>query len=250
MLCPQKCGALLLLAVSLGVWAESPAPRQSLVVAGEIEAQLVDLGLVLKNVSLSYRINTSNMGRASLAGSAAVLSGQLRITADDLPLSASEQHSQDLELYLQDVELAEFFALADLPGVGGDGRLSGEIPISFAEHGVQIENAWLEATKPGTLAIDSKTLSETLGGRVSEVDLVLELLKNFSYDHLKLKFNLDRDGQLSMLLLLSGRNEEVDALQPYQLNINLQSNAKSLMGVFERVRGASSDLIQLFLGKR
>ena len=130
----------------------------------------------------------------------------------------------DFTLRLEGAELARAFAVIGIAGIGGSGRIGGEIPLSIRGDRVAISGGQLANEGPGKVFFDIAALPQTLIERDDTVALVLRALSKFAYDELKLEIDKALDGPGSVRVRLTGANPDVLDNHPFVFNISLESN--------------------------
>jgi hypothetical protein len=130
----------------------------------------------------------------------------------------------DVTLRLEGVDLARAMAVIDVGGIGGTGRISGEIPLMVRGNQVAIAGGRLANDGPGEIFYDIAALPQTLIDRDDTVSLVLRELSGFAYDELQVEMDKALDGPGRLRVHLTGANPEVLENHPFVFNINLESN--------------------------
>ncbi len=130
----------------------------------------------------------------------------------------------DLTLQIQGADLARAFKVIGIAGIGGTGKISGEIPVSVRGNQLAISGGRLANDRPGEVFYDLAALPQPLIDRDDTVTLVLEALSNFAYDELQAEMDKALDGPGSLRMRLTGANPDVLENHPFVFNINLESN--------------------------
>ena len=120
--------------------------------------------------------------------------------------------------------MARLFALIGVAGIGGTGRISGEIPISVRAKQIAISDGRLANEGPGEVFYDIAALPQSLIDRDDTVTLVLRALSNFGYDELQVEMDKALDGPGSVRVRLTGANPDVLENHPFVFNISFESN--------------------------
>jgi hypothetical protein len=194
------------------IWPPATPPGQRLAFAG------LDLGVPLTDGRLEFgidRAGSMNVARAELgfAGGRVVLRERM-LRPFDPPVA--------LTLGVTGVDLARVLALAGLPGLSGEGRLDGDIPVNVSAAGVEIPQARLSAEAPGRLRYAPDVLPAALQGDDPKIKLAVEALKDLRYDHLVLVLSRHLGGEAELGLSLKGRNPAVYDGFPLSFNVNLE----------------------------
>jgi hypothetical protein len=138
--------------------------------------------------------------------------------------------SNSLSLRAENWQLAELVALQQGQEIQAGGILEGELPVTVSDGRVAIEKGFLRARAPGGLI---RYQSDTAGAAVSasspELALALDLLRDFRYQTLDTRVELDRAGNLLLGLSLSGSNPAQYDGRAIEFNINLEQNIDPLL---------------------
>ncbi len=148
----------------------------------------------------------------------------------DQTVFETDTDKHDVVLNLKKIELGQLFRLIALDGLSGTGQLSGQLPIRLNGQEVNVQDGLLESIGGGTLHFESQKARQALAGAGEQVELLLNVLTNFHYQHLSLRIN-QRAGQNAVLnLKIEGKNPEVMNARPFNLNINLEANLDRILG--------------------
>lgn len=157
----------------------------------------------------------------------------------DLTIGA-DREAADGTIFLEAVDFEILAETAAIEGLHADGVLSGEIPFSIKGDRLIAPQGRLRALGPGTLTYASPALEATAEND-TQMALLVDALKNFHYTALSLETALPENGDGSVLLNLQGYNPDVLDAQPFDLNINLESNfnklANDLYKMYEQATG-------------
>lgn len=146
-----------------------------------------------------------------------------RMTTDRFTLTPPSIDT-DVTLRLEGADLARAFQVIGVAGIGGTGKISGEIPVKVRGNQVAISGGRLANDGPGEVFYDIAALPQPLIDRDDTVTLVLRALSNFAYDELQAELDKELDGPGSLRLRLTGANPDVLENHPFIFNINLESN--------------------------
>lgn len=186
----------------------------------------LDFGLELTNGLVRYALRDDGVVVID-AAEWEFAGGSLR-SDGEFDLGAEEQQ---MTLTVRDVDLAELLELVNLDGLSGTGRLNGEIPLSLGHGSIEIRNAVLE-TPSGGGWIRYQPVGEATavasGAGMAFGDL-LEALRSFRYDQLRLTVNGDAQGSVVVALSLQGANPEHRDAQPYEFNLNVDGRLADLV---------------------
>jgi len=211
-------------------------------------ARRVVAGLAFANPTISYRIERSPDGplpRLAILSAAVGLAGG-RVSMRPTHLDANRD-AHELGLELEGVELKQLFDLLAIEGVSAEGRVSGSLPIHISRDRVFIRDGRLETAGPGILRLRSEATRQALAGGGAQVDLVLEVLRDFHYT--KLAITLDRleDGRDIVRLSTEGRNPTVKNGRHINLNVNLETDLDKLLSLAREGYRLSQDALRATL---
>ncbi len=150
----------------------------------------------------------------------------------------------DLTLRLEGADLARAFAVIDAAGIGGTGRISGEIPIMVRGNQVAISGGRLDNDGPGEIFYDLAAVPQTLIDRDDTVSLVLRELSNFAYDDLQVEMDKALDGPGRLRVRLAGSNPDVLEDHPFIFNITFESNFDRLTALVLEGLSTSQGLLR------
>jgi hypothetical protein len=175
------------------------------------------------DVSFQLLPGQSGSGPALVIESLTAQLAEGRLTTDRFKLTPPSIDT-DVKLRIEGADLARAFEVIGVAGIGGTGRISGEIPILVRGNQVAISNGRMANDGPGEVFYDIAALPLPLIDRDDTVTLVLKALSNFAYDELQVEMDKALDGPGSLHLRLTGANPDVLESHPFIFNINLESN--------------------------
>jgi hypothetical protein len=179
-------------------------------VAGEI--MISDAG-----INFRWRDDAIELTAASLH----ILGGGFAIQPTILRLESKEHR---LSVSVAGLDFGQVLAMIDQPGLSGSGRLSGMIPLAFVGDGIEIKDAELHSTVPGTLRY---RVGENAAAPIDNI--ALQALQDFRYDTMKIQINYEPDGAYRIRLRLEGRNPDLYNGYPIAFNLNLSGELPSLL---------------------
>ena len=137
-------------------------------------------------------------------------------------------------------------SLAKYPEVVVQGSISGFLPLSLKqdENGstVTVSEGLISAWKPGGSSRDTPLGGITSGKQSRQ--LVNEALANDQFTTLDTTLQLDEAGELSLGVVLSGSNPELNAGQAIKLNVNINDKLSSLLQSLQASRTLTEELEQ------
>lgn len=126
-------------------------------------------------------------------------------------------------------DLAKLVEQFKLPDVKLVGIVGGDFPVVFRTGSAIIDNATLEATKEGGVIQYSGSPGDAAAQADENSKMVFDALKDFRYQVLKVGLNGDLAGRMVMSLSVLGSNPKVLGGQPFQLNIDIDSELVRLL---------------------
>lgn len=211
-------------------------------------ARRIDAGLAFLNPVISYRVEPSPDGPlprlAILSATVGVADGRISMRPTHFD---ANRDAHEFGLDLEGVELKQLIGLLAIKGVSAEGRVSGRLPIHISRERVFVRDGRLETAGPGVLRLRSEAARQALAGGGAQVDLVLEVLKDFHYT--KLAITLDRldDGRDVVRLSTEGHNPAVQNGRHVNLNVNLETNLDKLLAIAREGYRLSQDALRATL---
>ncbi len=126
-------------------------------------------------------------------------------------------------------DLAKLVEQFKLPDVKLVGIVGGDFPVVFRTGSATIDHATLEATKEGGVIQYSGSPGDAAAQADANSKMVFDALKDFRYQVLKVGLNGDLAGRMVMSLSVLGANPKVLGGQPFQLNIDIDSELVRLL---------------------
>lgn len=215
-----------------------------------LRARRVFAGTELANPNMDYSIVPSPLGplpRLSIeAAEIGIAGGKLTLPST---VFDPNRETHDVDIDLVGVDLKQIMDLIDVEGVSAEGELSGRLPLRISKDNVYVRNGELKAAGPGVLRIRSEAARQALAGGGEQVELVLDVLKDFQYRTLAL--NLDRrdDGSDVVQLTTEGNNPAVKWGRAFKLNVNLETNLDRLLAFALEAYRLSDEALRATLGR-
>jgi hypothetical protein len=179
-----------------------------------VSAARLDFGLELLDGLVSFAVSpdgalTLEESEWTLAGGRAVVRGSLDPEAE-----------APLVLAVEGADPTELFALLDLPGLEGEGLLSGTITLVRGEHGLVIESASFASEGEGGWVRYRPEPEEPEEVRAALAPRA-EVLANFRYDSLQLELAGPVPGAVSVGVTLFGANPDLGESSPVELRFDV-----------------------------
>ncbi|WP_417362109.1 intermembrane phospholipid transport protein YdbH family protein [Gallaecimonas pentaromativorans] len=152
---------------------------------------------------------------------AALLGGSLSAKALDWPGSTPQP------VALDDLNLASIAALQAKPVVALSGRVSGRIPMVLGPDGISIVGGELANTGPVAIEVLNVDSVQSLKASNTGVKVALDALGNLAVDTLNAGFDMNKDGQATLKVLIKGHNPQQDL--PVNLHYSHQENLRQLL---------------------
>jgi hypothetical protein len=189
-----------------------------------VSAARLDFGLELLDGLARFAVRPDGVlvleeSEWTLAGGRALVHGSLAPEAE-----------APLVLAVEGADLSKLFGLLDLPGLGGEGSLSGTITLVRGEQGLVIESAsFASDAEGGWLRYrpepeEPEEVRATLAPRA-------EALANFRYDVLQLELAGPVPGTVSVGVTLLGANPDLGESSPVELRFDVVGALEPRPGV-------------------
>ena len=194
------------------LWPPSTPPGQRVAIG------LLDAGLPLSDGIIDFQLRPDG---ALFVESAVWRWAGGRLKTQNLLLDPNaERHA--FTLVVDDLDLAELVALADMDGLSASGRLSGRVPVTLSAEGFAIVGGRLGTAAGGGLlayAPEQAPAALRLGGEGAT--LALSVLENFAYDNLRIDIDREAGGDAEIAIHLRGSNADVYDGYPIEFNLNI-----------------------------
>jgi len=219
----------------VGLWPPATPPKQTL--KGIVEAG----GLPPSKFALDFHLLPTSI----LAVEAATIDfANGRISASPFEIDPKKPEISSV-LRVDQVDLAELFKLINVDGIGGTGRLDGNIPLRLVGKKIRISNGTLAASGPGVLRLSGGgKVPEAIGQAGESAKLVLDALSDFRYETLVLELNQADSGAGTILIKLQGRNPAVLDGRPFNFNIKFESDFDRLTDLVIGSMTAAQELLR------
>ncbi len=183
----------------------------------QIAVASIDLGLPLSDGLATFTIAPGPL--------LAIKSAELHMaggTVDIEPVTLDPAAPEgNLRLHVHNVDLEQLFALADVKGLTGTGRLDGVIPVAIRDGQATIAGARLDAQGPGRLAYAPDAPPPALQDGTETISLVMSALANFQYEKLWLTLDRQVTGDAEIGLHVTGKNPDFYDGYPVEFNLSL-----------------------------
>lgn len=218
----------------VGLWPPATPPKQTL--KGIVEAG----GLPPSKFVFDFRLLPTSVLKVEAA---AVEFANGKISASPFAVDPKKLEISSV-LRVDQVDLAELFKLINIDGIGGTGRLDGNIPLRLAGKRIRINNGTLAASGPGVLRLSGGKVPEAIGQAGESAKLVLDALSDFHYETMALELNQTDSGKGTILLKLQGHNPAVLDGRPFNFNIKFESDFDRLTDLVLGSMTAAQELLR------
>ncbi len=197
--------------------------------SGQLQAQQLNVGFPIQTLTLDYQYQhaekeTPRLHIENLA--AQLLGGTVKVDSVTInPLSPTLSTT----VRLQRLQLARVLELQQQEGLSGQGTLSGVLPLSFSNAGLQVRNGHIASEGPGWIRFHPDAGVAALGKSHQGMALALQALRNFEYDSLLVDLQYAPDGAALMNTRLQGKNPDWNNGRPVDFSINIEQNLLKLM---------------------
>ncbi len=147
--------------------------------------------------------------------------GEFKVDSAHIDLA---QGSGLLPMRVSGLDLGALLAEIDQPGLSGNGRLTGAIPLEFAAGAIRVGNAELQSTAPGVLRY-----RPAAGPQPQLENIALQALQNFQYDSLNMQLGYDLNGDYRIKMRLEGRNPDLYSGYPIAFNLKFTGTLPGLL---------------------
>jgi len=199
-------------------WPVSTAPGQ------EIAIEQILAGLPMSNALLRFELNAPIMrleeGRLDMAG------GRAGIAPTDIDMTAAGQR---MILKIDQLSVSELFTVAGVAGLSGEGKISGQAPITLFPNGIIVDKAKFAADAPGVLRYDAAQAPAALSSAGDSVGLALQALSDFHYKELVVTLDRRLTGDTDLGLHISGSNPSFYNGYPVEFNLTLSGKLDEVL---------------------
>ena len=199
-------------------WPVSTAPNQVLAIEQFVA------GLPMTNTLLRFELDGPQLRIAE--GSLEMAGGRASITPTTIALNAA---GQQLTLNVDQLSVSELFTIAGVPGLSGEGAISGTAPITLFPNGIIVDHAKFAAEAPGVLRYDPSQAPAALSTAGDSVGLALQALSNFHYKELIVSLDRKLTGDAELGLHIAGSNPNFYNGYPVEFNLNLSGKLDEVL---------------------
>jgi len=173
---------------------------------------------------------------------AKVFSGEMAIRDETINFNKDIQ----LKVLLDQIDLSALVKTQQVNGLQTSGRLSGYIPIRYANGQMQVLDGEMHSIENGNIRY-STPLSQQ-DNLNEQFKLTLDVLENFNYSSLNTKIVYDAD-TLLLKSSIEGKNPDIKHGQTVNLNLNTEVGLKGAIEVM-RVQSGIDSRIEKFVSSK
>lgn len=173
---------------------------------------------------------------------AKVFSGAMAVRNEDINFNKDIQ----LNVLLDQIDLSELIKTQQVDGLHTTGKMSGHIPIRYANGQVQVLDGEMGSVENGKIRY-STPLSKS-SDLNEQFKLTLDVLENFNYSSLNSKIVYDAD-TLLLKSSIVGKNPTIKNGQTINLNLNTEVGLKGAIEVM-RIQSGLDSRIEKFVASK
>lgn len=210
---------------------------------GRFDVAQIDAGLPLTLAAVEFGYRQPARGSASLTLSPlrlALLGGTLSLPS--LTIDPQQPHFNTV-LQLQDIALGEILALYQQPGLNGEIRLQGSLPLQLRDGYLSVRDGVLQNSGPGWLRYQANAAVQQSAAANAGLRLALDALTNLQVSQLQVGVDYAASGELELSCRFQGQNPDWQQGRPIDLTLNLQENLPALLRSLQ-LAGRISDSVQ------
>ena len=194
---------------------------------GKLSIDTLDIGLPVKDIHLSFSIDSSR-NRVSLHNfDAHLLGGWIR--SQDFAYQPQLENNP-LLLNVHGIQIEELLSLTAFETVQGSGAISGKLPITISPRGISMEHGRLAAKKPGgVIRYLPDSSAEITTATNPGLRIAIDALSNYHYETLEADVQYSTNGDLTLQMKMQGLNPDMNNGQRIDLNLNVSDNIPTLL---------------------
>lgn len=183
--------------------------------------QVGGLPLIGPQASFGYQNNRLNLQSAA----ASLFGGRVSLAPVRLALPL---HKAQVTATFSALDLAQVLQLAAVDGLGGEGKISGSIPVSYDNGRLTLGAAQLRAEQAGQIAYRPAAAPAFLAAGGSG-ELLAQVFSDFRFSALTVSLGGTLGDNLTLGARLEGRNPSFYNGHPVAFNLNLSGALESLL---------------------
>jgi hypothetical protein len=141
----------------------------------------------------------------------------------------SDASGMSVILKAEGLDLARLLEQMQLPGLTGEGRINGWLPVVIEGSEALIEGGELVSERPGWLRYRPDQPPAALQSGAQGLDLLLQALENFRYEELRITLDGRTDAEMAVQLHIKGANPGLHDGYPIEFNLNLEGELGNIL---------------------
>jgi Dicarboxylate transport len=141
----------------------------------------------------------------------------------------SDDSAMSVILKAEGLDLARLLEQMQLPGLTGEGRINGRLPVVIEGSEALIEGGELVSERPGWLRYRPDQPPAALQSGAQGLDLLLQALENFRYEELRVTLDGRTDAEMDIQLHIKGANPGLHDGYPIEFNLNLEGELGNIL---------------------
>ena len=201
-------------------------------------AQQLNPGITITTPSLILDLNTQTNQYRLHQVSANVLGGSL--TAHNVYIT-NLHHLPSIPITVFGLDINKIADLIDHEGIEFTGVLDGTIPVSIINGQPEIHVGVLQSRHPGGVLryLDGSVIDDKVKAAGHHSPLIVsEILKNYHYRTLAIKFNYAKDGMLKTQSHFKGYNPDFQYNRPVNINLAVEYNILKLIKTINMINAS------------
>ncbi len=204
-------------------------PGGSIAAAGRLGAEQIDVGLPLALPAVDFNFRQPARGRSSLSVAPVrleLLGGAVSFPALTLDPAAPRL---DSTVRLEGIALSQILALYQQPGLTGDIRLRGSLPLRLEGSALSIRGGQLYNDGGGWLRYAAAPAVQQSAAGNPGLQLALGALSNLQIERLQVDVDYAEQGDLELSCRFQGHNPDWQQGRAIDLTLNLEENLPMLL---------------------
>ncbi|MCV6587977.1 MAG: YdbH domain-containing protein [Marinobacterium sp.] len=197
---------------------------------GRLRLGLLDAGLPIENLLVSYEVRQSRQGALSVRldnGQCQLLGGQVSMPQLFYQAQADRFEAR---VKVDRLQVDRLLELEQQKGLSGSGEVSGVLPVQYVQGQFSIKDGKLDSIPPGGfIRFQPAAEVAAVAGANPGLKMALEALQNFQYRQLNIGVDYQPDGTALLATRLQGYNPDWNNGRPVDLGINVEENIPKLL---------------------
>lgn len=196
---------------------------------GQLQLARINTGVEVTDSRLEYQFSlpAGKPAELTLAPlSLNLLGGQLQLPALSFdPLNPR----MSIPIRLEGIQLQQLLALYNQPGLEGNTRLQGTLPVEVEGTELRIREGRISNSVPGWIRYQPSATLSASARQNPALDLALSALSNLQLEDLTLSLDYAPDGTLHLHTRIQGQNPDWQQGRPIDLTLNIEENLLQLL---------------------